>query len=273
MSTTITKAFLMDAYVRKSLSTWAIEKKFGIPRSRVYSLLKRYDIMPRTIVQSHVRYARADFSGDLCDKAYLIGFAIGDLRVRKHNGPQSGTISIGCGSTKPAQIRLITNLFSKYGRVWKGKPDKRGAINIEAFVNTTFSFLLPGICDYHWCIKHKKHFFAFLGGFTDAEDSFFISNNQAFVSWGNYDSKILRFIKTGLEKFGISTPKIYTDSLKGLVGSHGYARNENYHHLSCVRKEVVWTLLKELDPFLLHEDKRVKMTCLRKNLIMRRTQS
>lgn len=269
MSQIITKEFLENVYLKKGLSTWAIEKKFGFPRSRVYNALKRNDIIPRSIANSHIRYKRLDFNGDLCEKAYLLGFAVGDLRVRKLNGKQSETISIGCGSTKFAQIKLFYRLFSGYGRVWRGKPDKRGAINIEAFVNKTFSFLLPEFRDYKWCVKCKKHFFAFLAGFTDAEGSFYISNGQAFVSWGNYDAIILDFIKKGLDRFGIITQRIFQDSLKGFIGSHGYVRNNNYSHLTCGRKEMIRKLLQELEPFVLHQDKMKNMARLRKNLIMR----
>jgi len=269
VSQVITKEFLDSVYLKKGLSTWAIEKKFGLSRSRVYNALKKHDIVPRSIATSHIRYKRSDFSGDLHEKAYLLGFAIGDLRVRKLNGKQGETISIGCGSTKFAQIKLISKLFSRYGRVWKGKPDKRGAINIEAFVNRTFFFLLLENRDYKWCLKHKNYFFAFLAGFTDAEGSFYISNGQALVSWGNYDVAILDFIKKGLAKFGIVTPKIYQDNLKGFIGKHGYARNQNYSHLSCSRKELVKKLLQELGPFVLHQDKLSGMANLRRNLIIR----
>jgi len=265
----ITKKFLISVYLKKGLSTWAIEKKFDLSRSRVYNALKKHDIVPRSIANSHIRYKRLNFSGDLHEKAYLLGFAIGDLRVRKLNGKRGETISIGCGSTKSAQIELISRLFSRYGRVWKGKPNKRGATNIEVFVNITFAFLLPDNRDYTWCLKYKKHFFAFLAGFTDAEGSFYISNGQAFVSWGNYNVAVLSFIKEGLEKFGIVTPKIYQDNLKGFVGKHGYARNQNYSHLSCSRKEQVRRLLQGLEPFVLHQDKRSDMANLRRNLIIR----
>ena len=272
MSQVITKKFLSNVYLKKGLSTWAIEKKFGLSRSRVYNALKKHNIVPRSIANSHIRYKRLDFSGDKCEKAYLLGFAIGDLRVRTLNGKRGETISIGCGSTKSAQIKLIYNLFSKYGRVWRGKPDKRGVTNIEAFLNRTFYFLLPKIREYKWCIKHKKHFFAFLAGFTDAEGSFYISRGQAFVSWGNYDVAILNFIKKGLEKFGIVTHKICQDNLKGFIGKHGYVRNQNYSHLSCSRKKLVGKMLQELRPLILHQDKLSSMANLRRNLIMRGVQ-
>src|SRR3989338_715353 len=269
MTTVLTKVFLEEAYVKQGLSTWAIEKKFGISRSRVHASLRRHGIPTRTIAQSHIRYKRSDFSGDLVEKAYLLGFAIGDLRVRNHNGASSMTISIGCGSTKPAQIELVRQLFSKYGRVWVGSPDKRGAVNVEAFVNKSFSFLLKPNRTHDWCASSRKYFFAFLAGFTDAEGSFFLTRNQARVAWGNYDTRVLSFIRDTLNKFGIQSPNIVCDSLKGVIGTHGFPRNNNYCHITCARKDVVRDLVVQLEPYIRHADKRVALAKIRDNLIVR----
>jgi len=265
----LTEQFLKKWYLDKGLSTWAIEKRFGFSRSSVYQALKKHQIQARTLAKSHIRYARADFSGDKCEEAYLLGFSIGDLRVRILNKKQSETISIGCGSTKRAQIVLIEGLFSSYGRVWKGAPDRRGAVNIEAFVNKSFSFLLPRVRSYKWCANNADHFFSFLAGFTDAEGSFFISNGKAFVSWGNYNHGILLFIKRGLLKFDIKSPALCRDTLQGYIGAHGYRRNKNYWHLTITRKVAVKELLDRLGPLTMHADKKRALVCLRRNLIMR----
>lgn len=253
------------------MSTWAIEKKLGFTRSRVFNALKKHNIPTRTVAESHIKYKRSDFRGNLVERAYMIGFAIGDLRVRNHNGKNSETISIGCGSTKNAQVDLIEGLFSYYGRVWKGKPNARGVINIEAFVNKSFFFLLPERRDYAWCGRNKNHFFAFLAGFTDAEGSFYISNGKAFIAWGNYDEDILYFIRKGLITFGIETPKIYCDSLRGYVGTHGYKRNKNYCHVSICRKTEIDKLLRALKPYLRHKDKLQKLAVVEKNIKLRST--
>lgn len=260
--------FLKKWYIDEKYSTWAIEKRFGYSRTRVYKALKKHGVPVRTLSASHIRYARTGFSGDSCEKAYLLGFAIGDLRVRRLN-KGGGTISIGCGSTKPAQIELIEKLFSGYGRVWKGAPDKRGAVNIEAFLNDTFSFLLPDAREYKWCANAEGTFFAFLAGFTDAEGSFFVSNGKAFISWGNYNVTILRFIRSNLLKFGIDAPALHRDSLKGFVGSHGYPRKKNYWHLTITRKAMLEKLLNQLSARLRHADKHRALVRVRQNLIMR----
>ena len=265
----LTKNFLQKTYQKAGLSTWAIEKEYGYSRSSVYNALKKFDIPTRSIAQSHIKYTRKDFNGSLSEKAYMLGFAIGDLRVRNHNKKRSETISIACGSTKKAQIDLIEGLFSKYGRVWKSKENNRGVVNVEAFVNKTFSFLLPDQREYTWCAKQKKHFFSFLAGFTDAEGSFYISSGKAFIAWGNYDRDILEFFRENLAIHQIKTPKVSSDKLKGYRGAHGYVRNKNYHHVSVCRKSEVKKLIKNLKPLILHKDKTKRLAIIEENIKLR----
>lgn len=265
----LTKDFLEKVYCKDGLSTWAIEARYGFSRSRVYSALVRFSLPRRTPAQSHVLYARSNFSGDELEKAYLIGFAEGDLRVRNHGGERSETISIACGSTKNAQINLIRTLFSRYGRVWIGKPNSRGVINVEAFVNKSFSFVLPNQREYTWCAASQKSFFSFLAGFTDAEGSLFISDNKAHIAWGNEDRAILNFIRSSLMSFGITPSKLVCDSRAGSYGSHGYVFNKNYCHVECIRKESVRDLLRSLAPYIRHADKKVAIAKIRRNLVAR----
>lgn len=270
MAGQITKKFLEREYATNGLSTWAIEKKFGYSRSSIYNALKKFEISPRSIAQSHVKYSRIDFSGNLDEKAYLLGFTIGDLRVRNHNKIKSETISIACGSTKKAQIDLIEDLFKSYGRVWRGKPTSKGIINIEAFVNHSFNFLLKDEREYTWCANKDSNFYAFLAGFTDAEGSFYISDGKAFLAWGNYNKEILEFIHSTLLIKGFIPPNISCDVLKGTYGSHGYIRNQNYCHLSICRKLELEKIIIKLKPYLRHSDKLKRLALIEKNIKLRK---
>ena len=136
----LTKEQLKDLYINKKLSTWQIESRLKIPRSTIHRKLKEFNISPRNRSDSHIIYPRKDFSGNLTEKAYLIGFRIGDLGVRKIY-PNSKTISVASGSTIEEQIILIRNLFKKYGRIWVSKR-KNNKINIQASLNESFDFLL-----------------------------------------------------------------------------------------------------------------------------------
>src|SRR3989344_8895912 len=107
-------------YVDEKLSTWKIEKKYGYCRGTLHRYLKKYGLN-RNLSVSHIVYPRKPFSGNLVEKAYLIGFRLGDLRVRKGGHTErSETIKVDCSSTKIEQINMIKKLFSKYGRVWIG---------------------------------------------------------------------------------------------------------------------------------------------------------
>ncbi|MBI3588996.1 MAG: LAGLIDADG family homing endonuclease [Candidatus Liptonbacteria bacterium] len=265
MFTDITKHLLRDLYIRQKLSTWQIEKKTGRSRSLIYSKLKDFGIKPRSISDSHIRYTKKDFSGNLIEKAYIVGFTLGDLRVRKSGGENSKTISIGCASTKLAQISLFKKLFSRYGHIWESQPSSRGVVNVEAFVNLSFRFLLPKTINNHrWILRSNKHFLSFLAGFTDADGSVFInSRGRAVISWGNYNSHLLEGIKFKLEKLGIVTGSLICDHLKGYQGKDGYRRKADYYHLTCQAKTSIVRLLGLLGPLLKHSD---RINCLKKAL-------
>ena len=260
----LTKELLEDLYINKHFSTWKIAKILGCARSTVYAKAILFRIPVRTRAESHIIYPRKDFSRDLVEKAYLIGFRIGDLRVRKFY-KNSETIKLDCGSTKSEQIDLIKSLFSSYGRVWIGKPNRQGAIQIECFLNASFRFLLSKESP-EWIFNIKKYFFSFLAGFTDAEGTIFISDNQAHYALGNYDLPLLQNIKSGLDKFAIKTPKITCHKRKGLIGSFGYKYNHDYWTLSVNRKVDLMKLFSYIGPRLKHKNRLKQMKIAVENI-------
>jgi hypothetical protein len=104
---------LRRLYLDQGLSTTAIGVRCGYSSASVLRWLRTAGIGRRDDggVQ---RYARADFSGDACEKAYLVGFRIGDLHV----APQAHSVVIKCTSTRPEQIELFKLLFAPYGHVY-----------------------------------------------------------------------------------------------------------------------------------------------------------
>jgi hypothetical protein len=248
----ITKKQLESLYTNKKLSTWQIGEKFGIPRSTIYRKLKEFDVTIRDRATSHIIYPRKNFSGNLIEKAYLIGFRIGDLGVRKIY-PNSKTITIASGSTIKEQIELINNLFKKYGKVWI-KEAKNNKINIYSLLNESFDFLLsktfPG-----WIKKDRNSFFPFLAGFTDAEGTISQNNKLDYYSLGNYDNGLLFMIYKTLNKFGIKCNKPTHDNRKGKTNSQGYTYKSNYWSLRIYAKKDLLNLLLELKPYIQHKNK------------------
>lgn len=264
-----TKSQLKKWYEVDRLSTWEIQKRFGYSRGTINRKLKEFKIASRSISLSHIRFKRVDFDGDILEKAYLIGFRIGDLNVTK-KGNQSETIIVKCASTKPGQLQLFKTLFSKYGHVLQGRPTKERKINIQANLNLSFSFLLDKSSEsYKWVFDQRKTFFAFLAGFSDAEGCFSISRNKAFFSLGNYDVDLLKKLRTYLIKFGIQTPKLYVSYRKGVLGSDGYISNGDYYSLVCHRKRYLLKLIGNLQPHLQHPDKIMAIKNVAANIINR----
>jgi len=266
----LSKTKLSDLYVRSRLSTWQIEKYLRISRGTIYRRLIEYDIQIRNRAQSHIIYPRKNFNGNKTEKAYLIGFSMGDLRVRKMY-KNSETIHIDCGSTKKAQINLISRLFKAYGRIWISKPNKVGAIQIECFLNNSFNFLLKKrILIDHWILMKKKYFAAFLAGFTDAEGCISITNKGlSFYSLGNYNNQLLSQIRNQLLKSGIESPKLTEGKTKGYIGKEGYANNQNYWSLRLNRKIHLLKLFVLIDPYLKHHIKIRGVKKAKENIKMR----
>lgn len=253
-------------YVDKRFSTWKMEKVLRIPRSTIHRKLKYLGIT-RDRATANIIYVKKDFSGDLVEKAYLIGFRIGDLRARKQY-PNSKTICLACSSTIFEQIDLINDLFKNYGRVWIKKSKDRKVIHSEARLNESFEFLLSKELP-NWILKTKKHFFSFLSGFIDAEGHIGIHNNMARFSLGNYDSQILFAIYNKLNEYEVNCNKPISDKRKGKLNSEGYKYNKNYWHFSINRKKELLKLFKLIKPYIKHKNKIKDLNKANENIIYR----
>ena len=266
----VSKDKLEDLYLKRKLSTWQIEEKLKIPRSTIYRKICEYRVKTRSSSEAHIIYPRKNFSGNKTEKAYIIGFAMGDLRARKR-GLNSETINVDCGSTKKAQIALIYKLFKPYGRVWISKPNKKGAVQIECFLNNSFGFLLKKrILADRWIINNKKYFCSFLAGFTDAEGCIAISNReQAYYSLGNYNKNLLKQIRQYLINNYIICPKLYESKTKGRKCFGKYFHNQNYWQMRISRKDSLLALFEFIGPYLKHSDKKTAVKTVIRNIILR----
>ncbi len=267
----LSKTKLRNLYIRNRLSTWQIEKRLKISRGTIYRKLVEYNIQIRNRAQSHFIYPRKNFNGNKTEKAYLIGFAIGDLRVRKVC-KNSETIHIDCGSTKKEQIKLISDLFKPYGRVWISKPNRIKAVQIECSVNDSFGFLIEKrkSLDY-WILANKRYFFSFLAGFTDAEGCISINKkqNQAYYSLGNYNKNLLSQIRECLIRNKIRCSKLTESKTKGKLCFGKYFHNENYWQFGIYSKGSLLALFDLIGSFLKHSEKKKDMRIAKENIKLR----
>lgn len=268
----ITDKTLKNLYLKKKLSSRKIAKIYGCAYSHIDSRIILLGVPRRNLATSHITTKRSNFSGNLEEKAYLIGFSIGDLRVRKIY-KNSETILVDCGSTKPEQIKLIKILFQKYGRVWISKPKLNGKVQIESSLNKSFCFLLKKYNRFPTWIEANNTLKMFaLAGFVDAEGSFFIENSRkhSIFSIGNYNQEILKQINEWLTGFGFKT-RLFMGAKKGYRGKDGYTHNKDYWILSISKKSDLYLFTKKMLPYLRHKDRITKAREVLENINQRNT--
>jgi len=267
----ISKSKLKDLYIKQRLFSRRIAKIYGCAYSTIDYKIREYGFPVKTLAAAHITTLRKNFDGNKTDKVYLIGFAMGDLRVRKKY-PNSETINVDCGSTKKAQINLISKLFKPYGRIWISKPNKKGATQIECFLDDSFNFLLKKrILMDSWILKDKKYFIAFLAGFTDAEGCISINKkqNQAYYFLGNYNKNLLSQIREYLIRNKIRCSKLTESKTKGKLCFDKYFHNENYWQFGIYSKGSLLALFDLIGSFLKHSGKKKDMRIAKENIKLR----
>jgi hypothetical protein len=186
----------------------------------------------------------------------MIGLRIGDLTVDMAN-PNGQTIRISCGSTRTEQIELINRLFAPYGHIVMNGPYKNDRVVIQCLVNMTFEFLLPKEDEIpDWIMSNSTCFWAFLGGYSDAEAHIGISGKKASFRLSTADNNIISNVWERLSEFGISGPKPYVWLAKGTSNKQGTALRKDIWRLGIYRANDLKRLLQNLLPNLRHAKRR-----------------
>ena len=256
----IEKKTLENLYLKQKLSSYQISKKLDCSQSLVMKKLKLLNINTRTIQEGKAltppKYKRINFNGPLEEKAYLVGFRLGDLYVSKTH-PNSPTVRVSSNSTKNEQIVLIRELFSSYGYVKEIGPDKNGATNTRSYLNNTFNFLIPKYKNIPgWILKSKKYSIAFLAGYIDAEGTFAISNkNQPLFSIKSQDKDIMSDIqKYILPKINIQTRLQFVRAEGSIM--LGIRSNKDVFGIFVYNRKDLLSMLKALLPYLKHKKRK-----------------
>lgn len=257
---------LRELYVEQGLSLSAIAEQFGCSLTTVWRRMKAAAI-PCREGGSEPKYPRTDFSGDLGEMAYLIGFRIGDLHVAMEG---SRTVVVKCTSTRAEQIALFRLLFERYGHVFTDEATlarrRRQTIGMEVRLNMTFDFLLPKQDAVpEWILANDDAFFAFFAGYVDAEGYFrayYVINQpkpQARLEVRSYDVNLLTQLQQGLCARGIDCPPARLRVRAGYTNREGVRSNRDLWGLGIHRKESLRRLVTKIDPHLRHTRRRRDM--------------
>jgi len=213
------------------------------------------------------RYIRRDFSGDLNEKAYLIGLRIGDLHVALE-GRRS--IVVKCTSTRREQVDLFRLVFEPYGHVYTDEATlsmrERQSIGMQVALNLTFEFLLAKHDQVpEWILASDEPFFAFLGGYVDAEGYFRTyfhpkqSKPLGRLEIRSYDAGLLTQLGEALNARGILCPPAQMCVPAGYTNSYDVRSNRDLWRLGVQRRKSLHQLITRLDDSVKHARRRRDM--------------
>lgn len=257
-------------YYQKRLSLKKIANIVHCSESGLERRFKNYNLISRGNKNRACKYNKTDFSGDLIEKAYLIGFRLGDLNIMK----RVSVIQVRCSTTIPAQIRLIKRLFIPYTTPHITMA-KRETYEIVCLVNGSFNFLLPKKDKIpEWITENKKFFFSFLAGYSDAEGSFYIHKRKNKVSFGVFEiqtqqKNIIIQIWQNLQKHGIESIFPSISKKAGYIAPSGSKNNKDVWRITIARKHSLWELIKNIDIYVKHQNKIKDIQKLKDNLKLR----
>jgi hypothetical protein len=205
------------------------------------------------------RLPRRDFGGDRLDKAYLIGFRLGDLHVAQGED----TVLIKCTSTREEQVALFRSLFEPYGQIYTREAaaayGRRPSVRMEDRLNRSFDFLLPkGDFVPEWILEVDGAFFAFFAGYLDAEG--YVKTRpphggralEVHVEIRSYDRRVLQQLRQGLDRRGIVCPDVRLRVAAGYTNRSGVRSNKDTWGLGIGRTDALLRLFERISPYVRH---------------------
>lgn len=243
----LSKDELHQLYEEEGFTLEAIAEAYDCSAATVSRKMSKLGIQARPPWRT--RYPRHSFSGDPLEKAYLVGFRLGDLTVRQ----AELSIEVITTTICQEQIELMHELFDCYGHVYEHrKPD--GRVFMQVRLNKTFGFLLPKKdCVPDWVLASDEWFFAYLAGYIDADGSIrIVGNHSARLDIQSYDSGFQKdtWKQLTAQGFSLSEPTVVVAA--GYINVVGIMRNKDTWGLNVHRRREVAKLLQRLIPHLKH---------------------
>jgi predicted DNA-binding protein YlxM (UPF0122 family) len=274
---------LKELYYNKKLSMQQIADKYGVYISLISHRFKKHKLKSRTVEEgialaiprrsinvgkAVIKYPKKPFSNNLLEKAYLFGFAAGDLYVNKKK--YGSTVRVETSTTKEVQVELVKDLFEKYTHLGISK-NKDGQYQISCNLHDSFDFLLAYNKDKipTWILKNDNIFLSFLGGYIDAEGHFGAPCNIGNFILGSYDKGILFETSNRLRRFGIIVegPKLTVE--KGHVDKRGVKWNGDMWGIRIRRMRELYKFISLIKPYIKHKKRYNDMINVKNNLLSR----
>lgn len=262
----ISKDKLTNLYLNKHLSTRKLAEIFDCDRMTILNRLKEYQIPKRSSSEAKMRYKKFNFSGNRIEKAYILGFRLGDLNVYQTSS-KSELVVARCNTTQTVQVRLIKRLFSKYGKVTISIG--KYSTNVNCFLNKSFKFLLPKHREIpKWIMRNKATCNAFIAGYTDAEGSFLLNQAKARFKIDSYDAGILQGITEWLTQREIRA-KLRRINKLGDLRTDGKKFNADLWRLNVNEAISLLKFIQQIKPFIQHRTRLKHLQLCEDNILFR----
>jgi hypothetical protein len=258
---------LHTLYGEKQQTLAEIAVQFRCSPVTIHKRLKACGIKARPSGGSVFEYPKKDFNGSFFEKAYLIGFRLGDLHVELGNW----AIRVRCTSTHQEQIDLVRELFEPYGGVWISEPKTRRGTGITAHLNRSFDFLVRQEDTIEpWILNDNDLFAAFWAGYIDAEGSFINTGNRAYFKVDSGDQGILLQAWQKLTELGLQFPKPQLIRPAGTwINQFKLSSHRDLWRLTTEKKTTLLQLCDLISPHLRHQRRIRAMQAVRSNVASR----
>jgi hypothetical protein len=253
----IPEAELRRLYEVEHLSQSEIALRYGCEKTAVANRMREYGVRARTNAQAvilsreHAK-KRQPFVGTALEKGYLMGFCKGDAHVSL-TGAASETIVVRTGSTRDEQVALFREVFAPYSHLWISQPDKRGAVNMAAFLDlNSFAWLLQradAIPDE--ILSDGEAMLGFLAGYVDAEGHVGVYHRPVFTI-ESCDGNVLARLHEFLCQRGAECRPPRITKCRGTARSDSDVYQRDYWCLAVSRRDDLERLLVWLWPHIRH---------------------
>lgn len=250
-------------------STHRIAKCFHVGQRTVWRHLSK-TMKLRDLIQATTKYPKKSFSGNLIEKAYLLGLRYTDLSARRHRRQ----IQVWLSTTHPHMINLFADLFSKYTTVRRYPIYKEDGQSYEwttyCYLDNSFEFLVDVTKHVpNWILTDDAIFLSFFAGCIDGDGSVYIERRRRelwYPAIGLYSENTLLLdnIFRKLRQMGY-TPRLNVAQRKGSATYlNKYRLNNDVWVLRLGRKSETVNLLKCLP--LKHAEKIKKQKIILGNI-------
>ncbi len=216
---------MADKWVHRYESGESLKRIAGGRFSPVTVLLhlRKRSVQLRDKVEAQIKavakHQKQPFSGELHEKAYLLGLAAGDLYVTWHGR----LVRVKTASTHPAMEELFKSCFARYGPVYlipKEAPFTGYEWTFTADLDPSFAFLIsPKGSIPRWILLDSKLSIEYVAGIFDAEGSVTMNSSGWFeLVITNSNIELLKAIERILARLHVSSR--ITAGKPSPLGSH-----------------------------------------------------